>query len=240
MNETPAPTATPSCTRSRRALVRLTRRKDVGYIRQRVRRACGSVTSDIDGSATAYCTRHRRAAAALTAWMRMARRYGVGATGKDWNEKPAPRKRPASAEPRWTTSSAAAQWPPRGAESSHGARPSTATTPRPRQAWKSAHGTVWDRCVDSAGASARERSQAHTFALGARTRVVAPAREPWRTVAAVDTPQASNAPRPSGKGAARLIGIREHTLGAFHTASWYRDQDLAALSEVTVIRRPPA
>ena len=64
--------------------------------------------------------------------------------------------------------------------------------------------------------------------------------EPWRNVAGRDMLQAFDFEiRPGDKVAARLFGVRDHTLDAFRTTSWYRDQDLAAATEVVAIRRPP-
>lgn len=165
-------------------------------------------------------------------------RYGVGATGKDWDEKPAPHKRPASAEPRWTTSSAAAQHTPRRGDGLNRTQAPSSLTAKGRQAWSSAHGTVWDRCVESMGKShVRERSEALGFVEDARTRVLTPNLAPWRKAVETDVAQSFDFGTRSGdKGTARLFGVHNH---AFRTTSWYRDQDLAAATEVVVIRRPP-
>lgn len=173
---------------------------------------------------------------------RMAGRYGVGATGEDWVDgKPAPPERPVSAEPQWTTSSAVAQWPPRSGVSREGGANDTQSTRR-RQAWRSAHGTVWERCIQPCGVSARERSESYGCIQETRTRVATPA-APWRRVAASDMPyeqvHSLSEIRRSGKGAARLVGTHDYKPNGFHTTSWYRDQSKATTTNMLVIRRPP-
>ena len=96
--------------------------------------------------------------------------------------------------------------------------------------------------MDSVGKSARDRSEVLGFVHDARTRVETPDLEPWRRVPTSGMARGFDfETRSDGKGAARLLGISDHTLDAFRTTAWYRDQGLhvAAATEVVTIRRPP-
>jgi hypothetical protein len=160
-----------------------------------------------------------------------------------------------STEPRWTTSSGAARWPPQPQPQTSGgkaldaaARPQSAAAERRTKGRVPAHSAVWGQPADATDVMHGYRRDwpvsaadvMHGYRQDWRAPVPVAPTPAWQRVAR-STPQPpphTLVKKPTGRAAARLVGFPSHPKGTPRTTSWYRDRAIEG-AELTVVRKPP-